>query len=169
MRTSRFVTIAITALSLSACDIGWDCGTARRTVANGTVRDLAGGTLATAEVDLSENVGPSYLRLSAGIMGPAASAGAPLKGHVTRARLVTEGGDLLDEIPTGTSTLYLDVVVALNVDLPSEAEYARVRDALLTTRAKIVLETDLPGRERIETTLADARDEPGNVQRCRPT
>jgi len=34
---------------------------------------------------------------------------------------------------------------------------------------KIVLETDLPGRERIETTLADARDEPGNVERCRPT
>ena len=166
MLASRNLTIAMTALS--ACDIGWDCGTVRRTVANGTVRDAAGETLATAQVDLSENVGPSYLRLSAGVMGPANSAGAPLKGHVTRARLVTEGGETLAEIPTGTSTLYIDAVVALNVDLSSDAEYARVRNALLTGRAKIVLETDLPGRERIETTLPDARDEPGNVQRCRP-
>ena len=168
-RAARLLAIAATALSLAACDIGWDCGTVRRTVANGTVRDAAGATLATVQVDLNENVGPSYLRLSAGVMAPAGSAGAPLKGRVTRARLVTEGGELIAEIPTGTETLYLDVVVALNVDLASETEYARVRAALLTARAKVVLETDLPGRERIETSLVDARDLPGDVQRCRPT
>ena len=81
---------------------------------------------------------------------------------------MTEAGETLAEIPTGTTTLYIDAVVALNVDLPSDAEYARVRNALLTGRAKIILETDLAGRERIETALPDARDEPGNVQRCRP-
>jgi hypothetical protein len=168
-RTSRLLAIAATALSLAACDIGWDCGVVRRTVASGTVRDAAGATLATVEVDLNENVNPSYLRLSAGVMGAGGSAGAPLKGHVTRARLVTEGGELIAEVPTGTGTLYLDVVVALNVDLASEAEYGRVRSALFTNRAKIVLETDLAGRERIETTLGDTHDVPGDVQRCRPT
>lgn len=44
-----------------------------------------------------------------------------------------------------------------------------MRSALLTTRAKVVLDTDLAGREHFETTLADAHDVPGNVQRCTPT
>jgi hypothetical protein len=166
MAPLRLLVLAITTLSLSAC--GWDCGTEARTVASGTVRDAAGVTLATAQVDLSDNVGPSFLRLSAGITAPAGSAGGPLKGHVTRARLVTEGGELIADIPTSTATLYLDVVVALNVDLASDAQYARVREALLSQRARIVLETDLAGRERIETTLNDARDVPGEVQRCSP-
>lgn len=166
---ARLFTAVIAGLSLSACDaIGWDCGTAGGTVANGTVRDAAGATLATAQANLSENVGPSSLRLSVGLMGPASSAGAPLRGHVTRARLVTESGELIAEIPTGTSTLYIDAVVALNVDLPSRAEYTRVRAALHTQRTKVVLETDLPGRALIETTLDDAHDVPGNIQRCRP-
>jgi hypothetical protein len=165
-RTARLLAITVAALSTSACS--WDCGTVRRTVANGRVRDAAGVTLATVQVDLSDNLRPTFLRLSAGVMAPAGSAGAPLRGHVTRARLVTAEGDVLAEIPTGTATLYLDGVVALNVDLPSEAEYARVRGALLTARARVVLETDLPGRERLETTLADARHVPGQIQRCSP-
>lgn len=164
---SRFLAIAITALSLSGCALGWDCGTVRSTVAGGTVRDPVDAPLATIQVDLAEDV-PKRLRLSVGVTGAAGSAGAPLKGHVTRARLVTEAGELLAEIPTGTATLYVDVVVALNVDLTSDADYDRVRAALLSGRAKVVIETDLPGRELLETTLGDARDEPGNVQRCRP-
>jgi len=167
-RASRLLAVAMSALSLSACDIGWDCGTRSRTVANGTVRDAAGTTLGTAQVDLSDNVGPSFLRLSAGVMGPAGSAGAPLRGHVTRARLVNEAGELIAEIPTSTETLYIDAVVALNVDLSSDAEYSRVRSALLTARARIILETDLAGLAVIETTLSDARDVGGTVQRCRP-
>ena len=165
MRLMHLLVIAFTTLSLSAC--GWDCGTVRRTEAKGTVRDAAGVTLATVRVDLSENVGPSSVRLSAGVMGPAGSAGAPLKGRVTGGRLVTEGGELIAEIPTGTETLYLDVVVALNVELPSR-DYERVRGELLTARAKVILETDLPGRERIETILGDARELPGEVGRCSP-
>ena len=162
---SRLLATAFTALSLSAC--GWDCGTAARTVATGTVRDAAGVTLATATVDLSENVGPSFLRLSVGVMAPAGSAGAPLKGRVTSARLVTEMGELIAQIPTSTETLYLDVVVALNVDV-SRTEYNRIRTALFSNRTKVVLETDLPGRERIETVIQDARDVPGEVGRCSP-
>ena len=102
-------------------------------------------------------------------MGAGGSAGAPLRGHVVRGRLLTETGELLAEIPTGTYTLYVDAVVALNIDLASQQEYARVRNALLTTRAKVILDTDIPGRERLETTLSDARDMPGVVQRCTPT
>jgi hypothetical protein len=165
-RTARLVVAAIATLSLSAC--GWDCGTVLRTVADGTVRDATNAALATVEVDLSDNVGPSFLRLSAGVMGPAGSAGAPLRGRVTRARLVTGSGDLIAEIPTGTTTLYIDAVVALNVDLPSRAEYNRVRNQLLTGRTKVILETDLPGRERLETILASVRELPGEVNRCSP-
>jgi hypothetical protein len=167
-RSSRFLATAFAALSLSACDLGWDCGTARSTIANGTVRDATNATLATVEVNLAEDVGPSMLRLSAGVMGPAGSAGAPLRGHVTRARLVTEAGELIADIPTGTTTLYIDAVVALNTNLASRDDYEHVRRELFTTRAKVILETDLPGREIIETTLRDVRDVPGNVQRCRP-
>jgi hypothetical protein len=167
-RVSRLLSIAATALSLSACELGWDCGTVRSTVANGTVRDAADVALATVQVTLAEDVGPSALRLSAGIMGPAGSAGAPLRGHVTRARLVTDAGELIADIPTGTVTLYVDAVVALNTNLRSRDEYDRVRSALFTTRAKVIVETDLPGRELVETTLRDVRDVPGNVQRCRP-
>lgn len=162
----RVLLIAATVPVLAACS--YDCGTAARTVASGTVRDAAGVTLATVDLDLSDNVNPSFLRLSAGLMAPAGSAGAPLRGHVTRARLVTGAGELIAEIPTGTSTLYVDAVVALNVNLTSRAEYARVRDALLTNRAKVVLDTDLAGREHIETTLSNARDVPGSMQRCSP-
>ena len=164
-RTAR-VAIAFSALSLSAC--GWDCGTVNRTTANGTLRDAAGVTLATVQVDLSDNVGPSSLRLSAGVMGPAGSGGAPLKGNVTRGRIVTEAGELIAEIPTGTSTLYIDAVVALTgVDL-SRSEYNRVRSALMSARTKVVLETNLPGREVLEAVLTDVRDAPGEVGRCSP-
>jgi hypothetical protein len=165
-RTSGIVAIVVAALSVSACS--YDCGTERKTVATGTVRDAAGVTLATADVHLSDNLNPSFLRLSAGILGLPGSAGVPLRGHVTRARLVTEGGELLAEIPTSTATLYVDHVVVLNVDLSSEEEYGRVRSALLSARAKIIIDTDLAGREHIETTLTDAHDEPGQVGRCTP-
>ena len=162
----RLLAAALAVASLSACS--YDCGTLGRTVANGTVRDAAGVTLATATAEVSDHLRPTFLRLSVGLMAPAGSAGAPLKGHVTRARLLSPAGDVIAEIPTGTSTLYLDGVVALNVDLPSRGDYERVRGELRTGRAKVVLETDLPGRERIETVLADAHDEPGQVNRCSP-
>ena len=168
-RVARVIATAIAALSLSACDglLDFDCGVVSRTVANGVVRDPAGATLATTQADLSDNVGPSFLRLSVGVMGAGGSAGAPLKGHVTAARLEAESGQLVATIPTSTATLYLDVVVALNMDLPSRDEYARVRGILLTGKAKVVLETDLPGLARIETTLADPQDVPGDVKQCR--
>jgi hypothetical protein len=85
-----------------------------------------------------------------------------------QARLVTETGQLLYEIPTGTATLYIDAVLALNVDLPSQAEYDRVRSALLTNRAKVILETDVAGLEHIEAILSEAHDVPAAVNRCRP-
>ena len=164
-RTSRLVATATTALSLSAC--GWDCGTLTRTVANGTVRDAGGTTLATAQVNLTDEIGPSFLRLGVGLTAPAGSGGAPLRGHITGARLTTESGEVLADIPTGTETLGLDAVIALNTFL-SRSEYDRVRSALLSKRAKVIVDSDLPGREHIETTLPDVTDGPGVVQRCRP-
>lgn len=160
------LTISAASAILSACS--YDCGERARTTAAGTVRDEAGLVLATASVDLTDNLNPTFLRLGVGVTGTPNSAGAPLKGHVTRGRLVTEAGELLGEIPTGTTTLAQDVIVALNTDL-SQSEYDRVRAALLTRRAKVVLDTDLPGREHIETTLADVQELPARIQRCSPT
>ena len=165
-RIARFAVAAIATLSISAC--GWDCGTVNRTTANGTLRDASGATLAMVQVDLSENVGPSSLRLSAGVMGPAGSAGAPLKGNVTRGRIVTESGELIAEIPTGTATLYVDAVVALTGVELSRAEYNRVRSALMSARTRVILETTVPGREVVEAVLTDVRDAPGEVGRCSP-
>ncbi|MDF1505199.1 hypothetical protein [Roseisolibacter sp. H3M3-2] len=167
MSRLRAVPIAAAALALQAC--AYDCGTAARTVAGGTVRDAAGATLATVEVELRETVGPSAFHLSVGVLGAAGAAGAPLRGRVTVALLVAAGGAVLAEIPTDTATLYVDAVVALRVARVSEAEYARVRDALLAGRARVVLETALPGRERLEAAVGGARDLPGEVGRCSPT
>ena len=164
-RPARYLAIAVAALSLSACD--YDCGTRGGTKASGTVRDATGAALAIVEASVTDYLRPSYLRLSVGVMAPTSAAGEPLKGHVTAARLVTETGELISEIPTGTGELYLTVVVALNVDLPSRSEYDRVRSALWSTRAKVILETDLPGREHIETVLGSVSDIPEKINRCR--
>ena len=165
-RRMAYLVAVAAALPLAACS--WDCGTVRRTVATGTLRDAAGVTLATVQVDLVERVGPSALELSAGVLGPAGSAGAPLRGRVTRARLVTDGGEVLAEIPTDTAALYPDAAVALRVARLSGAEYARVRTALLGARARVVLDTDLPGRARVEAALPDVREDPGEIHRCSP-
>lgn len=164
-RPQTFATIVATALSVSACS--YDCGTVMRTLVDGTVRDAQGVTLATVQADLSDNLRPSFFQLSVGVTG-GPTAGEPLKGHVTAARLVTESGELIAEIPTSTETLYLTVVVALNLHLPSRSEYERIRALLLTNKTKVILETDLPGREHIETTLTGAHDEPGQINRCSP-
>jgi hypothetical protein len=166
-RAARAVALAVATLSLTGCRLGWDCGTELRTTASGAVRDAANVTLATVQAEVRHEV-PTRYWLSTGVMGSGGSAGAPLKGRVTRARLVAESGELIAEIPTGTSTLYVDVVVALNVELPSRSDYERVRAALLTGRAKVIIETDLAGRERLETTLTEIRDLPGEIQRCSP-
>ena len=164
-RIARYLALAAAAGSLSACD--YDCGTRGGTVASGTVRDAAGVALATVEASVTDYLRPSFLRLSVGVMASGSTAGEPLKGHVTAARLVTETGELIAEIPTSTETLYLTVVVALNVDLPSRQEYDRIRSAFYTTRTKVILETDLPGRERIETVLSTVREVPEQINRCR--
>ncbi len=168
LRTSHLLAVAVATLSLPACSLSFSCGTVSQTIADGTARDAAGVALATVQGSVSEYVGPSFLRLAVGVVGSAGSGGAPLRGHLTRARLVTESGDVLAEIPTGTSTLFSDAVAALNLDLSSRTEFDRIRSALLTNRTKVVLDTDLPGREHIETTLSGAREEPGKVSRCSP-
>jgi len=153
-------------LSITACS--WECGTARRTVASAIVQSGTDAPVGTAQVNLSDNVGPSFLRLSVAVLGPPSAGGAPLRGHVTSARLVTEAGELLAEIPIGTETLYSEAVVALNADLRTRNEYDRIRGALLTNRTKIILDTDVAGLEHLEATFADAHDEPGQLQRCSP-
>jgi hypothetical protein len=154
------------ALSVSACSYSYDCGTLRQTTATGTVQDAGGETLATARADLTDNLRPTFLRLGVGVTG--IDGAGPLRGHVTAARFVTEDGELLAEIPTSIATIHPNGVVALNMDVSSSTEYERVRSALLTGHAKVILETDLPGREHLEAELTDVIDGPGQISRCSP-
>ena len=164
-RFARLPAIAATAFSLSACE--YDCGLQGGTQASGSVRDAVGVELGTAQASVGDYLRPSFLRLSASVNGPSGAGGAPLRGHVTSASLVSESGEVLSAIPTGTSTLFSEGVVALNIDLPSRGEYDRVRSALATGRARIILDTDLAGREHIETVLGTVSQTPANVGRCR--
>ena len=163
---SSFLTVAATILSLSAC--GYDCGTRGGTVANGGVLDASGVVVATASATLIENVGPSFMQFMVSVGTPIEAAGEPLRGHVTRARLVSEAGESLAELSTSVAPMSPNGVVSHSIELSSRADYDRLRRELLTARTRIVLDTDLPGREHIEATLSDAHGVPGNVQRCQP-
>jgi len=167
MRRSHIIILATATVLPSACT--YECGTLRSTVASGTVRTASGNTLATAQATLSDFLRPTYMNLGVGLMAPAGSAGAPLKGHVTSAKLVTQTGELLYDIPTSTDQLYVDVVIALNTNVSSRDQYERIRSALLSKGAKIVLDTDVAGLEHIETTLTEANDVAGKTSRCSPT
>jgi hypothetical protein len=167
-RTSRMLGVALT-LTLTACDFTYECGVASRTTASATVRDAGNAALGTATAEVSEHIRPSFFFLSVSMMAPGGTAGAPLRGHVTRARFVTETGQLIAEIPTSTATLYVDAVFALNMNLPSRDEFDRVRGLILTNRTRVIIETDLPGRTLIETTLVGAHEGPSELGRCSPT
>jgi hypothetical protein len=158
----RCTMIALAAMTFSAC---YRCGERSNSVASGMLHDDAGTLIATGEASLTDRLGPTSRHLTVAVSGTANSAGAPLKHHVVRGRLVSAGGEVLFEIPTGTETLYLTTVVALNKEL-SRSEYDRTQHLLLTNTLRIALETDLPGREHIEIPLVGARKQSGNVHRC---
>lgn len=166
MRFIRTLSIAAAAATLSACS--YDCGTVRGAVAKGTIKDASGTTLGSVTADVTEHIGPRFIRLSVGVIGPPNAGGAPLRGHVTRARFVDAAGELLAEIPVSTATLYSEAVVALNLDLSSVDEYTRVREAILGGQTRVILETNLAGREMLQATLTETQDVPGEINRCSP-
>ncbi len=152
--------------TMAACST--DCSTTTNVAtAAGTIRDVAGVALASADAAASEEMrSPERWALRASIWTASGPAGAPLKGHIIAARLLYPSGMLLYAVPATSSIVTPYYVTSLQVVLPNAGAYASARDALMSGRVKLVLETDLPGLERLETTLTDARYQPAERRRC---
>lgn len=152
-RTPRVIIIAaLLLLSVQGC--GRQCGIADQTVANSTLRDPAGVTLATVGMLLREYVGPRSFTVAINVDIPINGTDASLHGHVVRARWVSESGELLSELET---TPVGNVVVALLSQETSNAEFLRLRQAVLTTHTRLLLDTDLPGREHLVAVMSDVQ------------
>lgn len=87
------------------------------------------------------------------VVGPAyGSAGAPLKGHVTSARLVGPGDRILYEIPT-TPGLGDEVLRTVPETIADETTFSALRRSFRVGEAVLLLRTDLPGKEQLRTPL----------------
>jgi hypothetical protein len=127
----------------------------RETSVGGEVRDAAGTRLGTAAFRLVEVRGGAQPRsLHPVVMGPAyGSAGAPLRGHVTAARLVGPGGATLFELSVAPG-LGDEVLRTTPVPIPDEAAFAALKQEFRAGRVVLDLRTDLAGREQIRVPLA---------------
>ncbi|HEX2092970.1 MAG TPA: hypothetical protein VHG28_11230 [Longimicrobiaceae bacterium] len=131
------------------------CGpTFRETVIRGDIRGATGITLGVAEVRLVEVRGdPQPRRLQSIVMGPGyGSAGAPLKGHVTRARLVAANGDVLFELSVAPG-LGDETLRTLDEPIPDPAAFDALKRRFKAGEVSLVLETDLAGSERLRVPL----------------
>jgi len=165
---SRLAVFGVMVLSLAGCS-GFECGVESGVLAIGSVKDASGATIATIRAEASENVNPDFYRLLIRVLGAENSQGAPLRGHVLAAKLVDEAGETLAEIPPSTVMISPDGVTALTIDLPSTAEYSRFRSALLTGKARVIIETDLASSPSFDTSLSEAHEIPRDVGNCSPT
>lgn len=160
--------IMVGLLSALMTGCGVDCSTRTNIAfAAGGVRDATGAELAAVDASVIEDPAlPERWSLRVSITAKQGSAGAPLKGHLTGGRLLYPSGEILHEIPLVSPVLTVENVASLQILLPDAASYERIRDALLTGRTKLVLETDLPGRERLEAILGESRYEPARQRTC---
>jgi hypothetical protein len=131
------------------------CGPETRgTYVHGQIRDAGGTLVGVANVSLNEVRGGAQPRtIFPVVVGPAfGSAGAPLKGRVTSARLVGPGDRTLYEIPTapGVGDQVLHTVPEPVAD---EAAFSALRRSFRAGEVVLLLRTDLPGREQLRTPL----------------
>jgi hypothetical protein len=153
-------------MSTSGCAA--DCGTDSGTVtAAGVIRDGANTELATVRASATESPSvPEYWGFAVFILGPPGSSGGPLKAHLTDGRLVGPTGEVLYQIPTSSSELTSEEITRLQLRLPDAASGEKVASALATGETKVVLDTDLSGRERVEAVLRDVHHVPASPRRC---
>lgn len=131
------------------------CGPeSRETSITGEVRDAAGTRLGTAAFRLVEVRGGTQPRsLHPVVMGPAyGSAGAPLKGHVTAARLVGPAGETLFELSVAPG-LGDEVLRTTPEPIADEAAFAALKQKFRAGGVVLDLRTDLAGREQIRVPL----------------
>lgn len=156
LRTSRLALLALLVQASCVPLLDDSCGPVmRETGVRGEIRDAAGTRLATAQVSLMEvRGGDPPRRILAIVMGPGyGSAGAPLKGHVTRARLVSGStGQLLHEMSVAPG-LADEVLRTEAVPVPDAAVFESLRSRFLAGDVVLELETSLPGREKLRTPL----------------
>lgn len=131
------------------------CGPETRgTYIRGEIRDAGGTLVGVTNFSLTEVRGGAQPRtIVSVVVGPAyGSAGAPLKGHVTSARLVGPGDRTLYEIPT-TPGLGDDVLRTVHEPVADEAAFSALRRSFRAGEVVLLLRTDLPGREQLRTPL----------------
>jgi hypothetical protein len=128
------------------------CGpTQRSTTAQGEARD-GGAVLVSVTTGVVETRGSSS-GLGAIFMGERGSFGAPLRGHVTAARLVDEGGVARYTFPLHPAPPLGDEVIgATSLGIPDTDAAKRV---LRSGQAVLLLETDLPGQAAVAVPLAE--------------
>lgn len=131
------------------------CGPETRgTYLHGEIRDAGGTLVGVANVSLNEVRGAEQPRtIFPVVAGPAyGSAGAPLKGHVTSARLVGPGDRTLYEIST-TPGFGDQVLHTVPEPVADEAAFSALRRSFRAGDVVLILRTDLPGKEQLRTPL----------------
>lgn len=159
----------LTGASLLSVGCYTDCSSTVNSVdAEGVFRDTAGtqvgNVLVLAQQETNSQIPGPAARLSVYAFAPAAS---PLQGHVIGGRLVTESGETLLELPAAIippNTAY--AFVSAQATLPSDQAFARVRDALLGRRTRVILDTDIGLTPRFEAPLSVTRWSPAGRRRC---
>jgi hypothetical protein len=130
------------------------CGPMQRTLAaRGDVRD-GGRVVATASVAVREQRGDPAV-LDVRVTGARGSSGAPLRGHVRGARLVHANGDTIRDFRIILPPRNGDEVVGTEPASPGDLD--AVERMLRRRRGVLLLDTDLPGRERIPVPLTDVQ------------
>jgi hypothetical protein len=133
------------------------CGPeSRETEIGAEIRDAMGMRVGTATIRLVEVRGEEPPRkLHPIIMGPAyGSLGAPLKGHVTRARLMDSAGELLFELSV-VPGLRDEVLQTTPKPIADGAVFDKLKRRFIDGMVVLDLETDLVGTEleRLRTAL----------------
>lgn len=139
------------------------CGPVLRfTIARGELRE-GQTTLARVVMELIEQRNASS-RLHNILLGmPPGAQGAPLKGHVTAARLVhARTGATLHEIDIQPGAGD-ELIRSLNA---SVADFDALKEAALDGDLVLVITTDLPGREMLTAPLADVTEDDWRRASC---
>lgn len=131
------------------------CGPAyRETAIRGDIRGATGTLLGIAEFRLSEvrrEVQPRVLHPI--VMGPGyGSAGAPLKGHVTGARLLGPAGETLFVLPVAPGAGD-EVLRSLPEPIADAASFSALKRSFRSGKVVLVLQTDLAGTPELRVPL----------------
>ena len=164
-RLLRRLSLVVLAILPSACT--FDCSDyTNRTSASGVLRDAANAELAVASIALYEKVDTQNWWMTVDVESAFGSGGAPLRGHVLSARVLSATGEVLVELDPAAPEHFMHSVVGDYVPFASQAAMLGMREAMMSGTLRVAIETDLPGRERLETRLSSTSHVPYVKKEC---